>query len=45
MAAIFEEAVGTAPVRVNVAPNRTRGLAFAKFETPELAEKVRNKHT
>eukprot|EP00903_Cladosiphon_okamuranus_P019484 g17917.t1 len=37
--AIFEEAVGVAPVEVNIIenPNRTRGMAFVKFETPELA--------
>ncbi|CAB1117071.1 unnamed protein product [Ectocarpus sp. CCAP 1310/34] len=37
--AIFEEAVGAAPVEVNIIenPNRSRGLAFVKFETPDLA--------
>lgn len=42
IAAIFEEAVGTAPVEVNVIenPNRSRGTAFVKFDTPELAREV-----
>ncbi|CAN0195523.1 unnamed protein product [Pylaiella littoralis] len=37
--AIFEEAVGIAPLSVKVIenPNRTRGLAFVTFETPEQA--------
>lgn len=40
--AIFEEAVGTAPIEVKVIenPNRTRGTAFVKFDTPELARAV-----
>ncbi|CAM9776930.1 unnamed protein product, partial [Ectocarpus fasciculatus] len=39
LVSIFEEAVGAAPVEVNIIenPNRSRGLAFIKFETPELA--------
>ncbi|CBJ25446.1 G-rich sequence factor 1 [Ectocarpus siliculosus] len=37
--AIFEEAVGAAPVEVKIVenPNRSRGLAFIKFEMPDLA--------
>lgn len=43
MVAIFEEAVGAAPVEVKIIenPNRSRGLAFIKFETPDLARAVR----
>lgn len=42
--AIFEEAVGAPPLEVSVIdnPNRTRGLAFVKFDTPELARAVRH---
>lgn len=40
---ILEEEVGTAPVSIRVAdnPNRSQGLAFADFSTPEEANKVR----
>ncbi|CAM9917650.1 unnamed protein product [Scytosiphon promiscuus] len=41
---IFEEAVGTAPIEVNVIenPNRSRGMAFVKFSAPELAREALN---
>lgn len=47
IAAIFEEAVGAAPVEVKIVenPNRTRGLSFITFDTPELARAVRHTHT
>eukprot|EP00752_Nemacystus_decipiens_P002808 g2620.t1 len=39
IATIFEDAMGARPEKVDVIdnPNRSRGLAFVTFETPELA--------